>query len=72
MRAESREHLMRGLSSLAPDEREVLILRDLEGLSGEQTADILHLSLPAMKSRLHRARLRLSSALRPGGAHATR
>jgi RNA polymerase sigma-70 factor, ECF subfamily len=47
----------------APD-REILVLRDMEGLSGDETAAALELSLPAMKSRLHRARLRLAVAVR--------
>jgi RNA polymerase sigma-70 factor (ECF subfamily) len=42
----------------------VLVLRDIEGLSGDETADVLGLSLRAMKSRLHRARLRLVVVLR--------
>lgn len=37
--------------------RAVLILRDLEGLSTEESAEILGLSVPNVKSRLHRARL---------------
>ena len=36
--------------------REVLVLRDLEGLSGEATCAVLGLELTAMKTRLHRAR----------------
>jgi RNA polymerase sigma-70 factor (ECF subfamily) len=43
--------------------REVLVLRDLEGLSGEETCRALGLELPAMKTRLHRARAQLRSAL---------
>jgi len=43
-------------------------LRELEGLSGEETAAVLELSLPAMKSRLHRARLTLAAVL-VGGNH---
>jgi RNA polymerase sigma factor (sigma-70 family) len=53
-------------AELEDDEREVLWLRDVEGLSGEETADALGVSLPAMKSRLHRARLRLLGAFRGG------
>jgi RNA polymerase sigma-70 factor (ECF subfamily) len=36
--------------------REVYLMRDIEGLSGEETAEKLGISLAAMKSRLHRAR----------------
>jgi len=63
-RAEEDERLASALASLAPDDREILVLRDLESLSGETVAELLGLGLPAMKSRLHRARLRLLAALR--------
>jgi len=53
------------LARLAPTDREVLLLRDIEGLSGEETAAALGVPLAAMKSRLHRARLRLVAALHP-------
>jgi RNA polymerase sigma-70 factor (ECF subfamily) len=39
--------------------REVLLLRDVEGLSGAEAAAALGVGLAAMKSRLHRARLEL-------------
>ena len=58
-RVEQRTLLERGLSGLSPEEREVVLLRDVEGLSGEQVAAALGLSLAAVKSRLHRGRLRL-------------
>ena len=61
---EELERLMRALATLAPAELEVVLLRDLEGLSGEETAHLLELSLPAVKSRLHRARLTLMAAMR--------
>jgi RNA polymerase sigma-70 factor (ECF subfamily) len=35
----------------------VLVLRDVEGFSAEEAADMLKLSVPAVKSRLHRARV---------------
>jgi len=47
------------LAKMPEEARQVLMLRDVEGLSGEETAAALGLSLPAMKSRLHRARLDL-------------
>ena len=50
--------------------RVVFVLSDVEGLSNEETAQILGLSVPAVKSRLHRARLylreKLSRYLREG------
>ncbi len=42
--------------ALPADQRRVLVLRDLQGLSGRRTAEALGLSTAAMKSRLHRAR----------------
>ncbi|MBK7928311.1 MAG: zf-HC2 domain-containing protein [Bryobacterales bacterium] len=49
---------------LEGEDREILLLRDIEEMSGEQTADLLGLTLTAMKSRLHRARMRLLAAMR--------
>lgn len=63
-RAIARELLDAALAQLPADEREVLVLRELEGFTGEETADLLHCSVPAMKSRLHRARIHLAAALR--------
>jgi RNA polymerase sigma-70 factor (ECF subfamily) len=63
-RAEETELLASALASLGPDDREILVLRDLESLAGEAVAELVGLGLPAMKSRLHRARLRLLAALR--------
>lgn len=69
IRAQSRRNLTRAIKSLKPGDREILVLRDLEGMSGDQTAEMLGLTTPAMKSRLHRARLKLAAALRAGGEH---
>ncbi len=72
-RAELSAHLDKALATLAPDEREVITLRDALGRSGEETAALLGCSIPAMKSRLHRARLRLAGELRDqGGSDAAR
>lgn len=51
------EKVSQALGKLPMDYRLVVTLRDIEGLSGEKTADILNLSLPAVKSRLHRGRM---------------
>ena len=56
--------LERALEGLPPEYRELLILRDLEDLSGEEAAEILGLGLPALKSRLHRARLAFAARVR--------
>lgn len=44
------------IQNLSPDYRLVFLLRDVEGLSTEETAKVTELSIPAVKSRLHRAR----------------
>jgi RNA polymerase sigma-70 factor (ECF subfamily) len=59
-----REVLDRAMGTLGEEEREVLVLRELEDLPGEEVAEMLGISVPAMKSRLHRARLRFLAALR--------
>jgi RNA polymerase sigma-70 factor (ECF subfamily) len=69
--AEQRADVIRALDSLPPDQREILVLRDGEGLSGDETASILGVSLDAMKSRLHRARLKFAASLRRGDPHGT-
>lgn len=51
------------LAALPPDQRLVVTLRDVEGLSAEETSRALSLSVPAVKSRLHRGRLALRRSL---------
>jgi RNA polymerase sigma-70 factor (ECF subfamily) len=60
---ELREILDRSVASLPPIFRTVLVLRDLDHLSTEETAEALNLSVPAVKSRLLRARLQLREKL---------
>jgi RNA polymerase sigma-70 factor (ECF subfamily) len=64
MAAERKDTLRRALHTLSADDQEVLILRDVEGLRGLEAAEVLDISGRALKSRLHRARLRLAAALR--------
>jgi RNA polymerase sigma-70 factor (ECF subfamily) len=45
--------------------RDVYVLADVEGLPNSEIADMLGLSVPAVKSRLHRARLRMRDSLAP-------
>ncbi len=59
----------RALSGMTAEAREVLVLRDVEGLSGEETAAALGLPLAAMKSRLHRARLELKERVEAALGH---
>jgi RNA polymerase sigma-70 factor, ECF subfamily len=61
--AELREILRKALQELAPGSRAVFVLRDIEGLSLEQTAEVLDLSLAAVKARSRRARLQLRERL---------
>lgn len=44
------------IKKLSPEYKIVFLLRDVEGLSTEETAQVTELSVPAVKSRLHRAR----------------
>lgn len=60
---ELRAILASAIESLPPIFRTVFALRDIEELSTEETAQILNLSVPAVKSRLLRARLRLREHL---------
>ncbi len=66
-RLAQREAIANAFARLAEEDREVLFLRDVEGFGGDETAAVLGLSAAAMKSRLHRARLRLAAELREEG-----
>ncbi len=55
--------LKKTIQGLPPGFRTVFVLRDVEGLSTEETAEMLGLSVPAVKSRLLRARLQLRERL---------
>lgn len=62
-REELREILEKAVQSLPPLFRSVFVLRDIEELSTEDTAAMLDISIPAVKSRLLRARLQLREKL---------
>lgn len=47
------------IQALPPDQRAALVLREFEGLSYEQVANVLETTVPAIKGRIHRARLTL-------------
>jgi RNA polymerase sigma-70 factor, ECF subfamily len=53
------ELVRRAIASLGADQRAVVVLRDLEGLGGDEVCERLGLSAAAMKSRLHRGRQEL-------------
>jgi RNA polymerase sigma-70 factor (ECF subfamily) len=60
---ELKDILGKTIQGLPPSFRTVFVLRDVEGLSTEETASALELSVPAVKSRLLRARLQLRERL---------
>jgi len=62
-RAEFGSILQQAIQGLEPPYRSVFVLRDIDELSTEETADVLGLSIPAVKSRLLRARLQLREKL---------
>jgi RNA polymerase sigma-70 factor (ECF subfamily) len=62
-KSELLEILDRGLRTLTPALASVFVLRDVEGFSIQQTADILALTNQAVKTRLLRARLKLRESL---------
>jgi RNA polymerase sigma-70 factor (ECF subfamily) len=62
-RTELREILHRALASLPHSYRVVFLLRDVEGVSVADTAEMLELSIPNVKARLFRARLKLREQL---------
>jgi RNA polymerase sigma-70 factor (ECF subfamily) len=62
-REELAEILKEAVQSLKPSFRTVFVLRDIEELSTEETAETLGISIPAVKSRLLRARLQLREKL---------
>ncbi len=55
--------MSRAIATLSADHREVLVLRDVEGLSAEEAAAVVGIEVRALKSRLHRARLALRGKL---------
>ncbi|MBK6685304.1 MAG: sigma-70 family RNA polymerase sigma factor [Deltaproteobacteria bacterium] len=66
--AEDRElevALEEAIARLPGADREVLVLRDVEGLTAPEVAKVVGLSVDAVKSRLHRARLKVRARLAP-------
>lgn len=57
------EALSRAIGALPAEQREALVLRDVEGLSAEQAAEVMGIEVGALKSRLHRARMALRTEL---------
>ncbi|MCI0546893.1 MAG: RNA polymerase sigma factor [Candidatus Rokubacteria bacterium] len=71
VQAELRDVLAAAVNDLPPDYRTAFVLHDVEGLSNPEIAESLHISLPAVKSRIHRSRLflrrRLAEYFEPAG-----
>jgi RNA polymerase sigma-70 factor (ECF subfamily) len=65
-RKELREALKKGMDSLSPKYREVFVLRDIQNLSIQETADALGISAANVKVRRLRARLQIRDVLAPG------
>jgi RNA polymerase sigma-70 factor (ECF subfamily) len=61
--AEARQEMDRAIAQLPQSLRAAFVLRDIQGLSGAETAEILGISVQAVKNRLHRARLSLRDRL---------
>jgi len=57
LQGELRRVLQQAIDGLPPDYRTALVLHDVEGLSNPDIAEALNISLPAVKSRVHRSRL---------------
>ena len=62
-RSLTRDAVQRGLQALAPDYRQILLLREIQGLSYEEIADVLQIEVGTVKSRIFRARKRLCAFL---------
>ena len=63
----TRDAVRRGLASLPEDARQILLLREIQGLSYEEIADVLVLEVGTVKSRIFRARKRLCAFLLEDG-----
>jgi RNA polymerase sigma-70 factor (ECF subfamily) len=61
--AELRQHIQSAVNALPEAQRAVFLVRDVDGLSTEEAAAALGLTVPTIKTRLHRARLHLQRAI---------
>src|SRR4051812_24294016 len=60
---ELRRHIQAAVDTLPELYRTVFLVRDVEGLSTEETAELLAISVPTVKTRLHRARMALRASI---------
>jgi RNA polymerase sigma-70 factor (ECF subfamily) len=63
-RHELREAIQSAVEKLPDEYRAIFVLRDIDGLSNEAVSQVLQLSVPAVKSRLHRSRLLMRQQLK--------
>ena len=61
--SELREEMVKALAALPSDLRAAVVLRDVQGMSNSEAADILGVSVPSVKSKLHRGRVVLRKRL---------
>jgi len=67
IRSETRKTIAEGINELAEDHREVLVMREVTGMSYEEMATTLNVSIGTVKSRLARARMKLVEFLKERG-----
>jgi RNA polymerase sigma-70 factor (ECF subfamily) len=70
-RTEDEQELALAVARLSPEHREVLLLKDIDGLKYEDIAVLLGVPIGTIRSRLHRARLELRDLLVPPGEQTT-
>ena len=63
----TRDAVRRGLNALPPDYKQILLLREIQGLSYDEISDVLDLEVGTVKSRIFRARKRLCAFLMVDG-----
>ena len=66
---EVRRQVIAALNLLSPDQRSILVLRDVQGLDYEQIADVLDVAVGTVKSRLFRARVALRELIEAPEEH---
>ena len=66
-RSEDERQLQDAINRLSQEHREVIVLKEIEGLKYEDIAEILGVPIGTIRSRLHRARLELRDLLNPEG-----
>ena len=63
LRLELNVHLQEGLATLPPDQRLAIVLRDVQGLTYEEVAEVMRCSVGTVKSRIARGRWRMREYL---------